>query len=263
MEKTIYIVSVIYIVLVLIILTIRMVNTYYYNKTEVPEINSADSNISTAKIADLTEKAKSYFKLDDFVVTYGEEDVYNNIFKHTNLKEKTIKIPKYNLISPGYELDYIFASLFIAYKQNIKDKSTNKFNWALNILPIIATFFFCLGLLLTAAIFLLNKLDYVKYIIQVDAMRMLSKFPVIQCIGISGFIVRISCIVYLNSFKTVLETAYEKEIILFVNQFCEGYKSDVASARVYATSINQCSMPMFRVSRKVSDLKYLGPFVFM
>lgn len=260
MEKVNLILLIILGLMFVLLLAIRAVNTLTYMKLNVPEIKSADINISTSKIATLIEGFTNFLGVSDLKIEYGTSEDYCKPFKMLNRKTNQVNIPKWVMPSVGYELDYLFGSIWLNAMLYKKDKDLNKFRILMNVFPIVGRMFFYFGFIVAITLYVIYQVDF-TVITTNEFLNGLYKIPVIQFFGISGFLLVVSSHMVVNNFKINLESKYERSITKFVEQECSGYKSDVVAARFYAIQFQKVSFSIFKGSKQTRYIKFLGPFV--
>ncbi|QHX36484.1 hypothetical protein SBIUS_v1c02310 [Spiroplasma sp. BIUS-1] len=244
------------------LITIRIYNTFSLNKVVVHEINSADSNISSAKIETIISKFKIYLRAEELEVTYGENEGYSRINQMLNKRKKQINIPKWIMPSVGYELDYILASIWFNTKLFQKDKDLVKLNVIIKWFPLLLKLIYALCFIASFVIYFINK----EALITSSGSKFLIFIfnrPVFQLTGLMAFLAMTILSFTTNSLKEKLEEKYEREIIQFVKNECESYKQDISAARIYSKEFNKLDFKIFRFNAKTSNLKFVGPFTIL
>ncbi|QGS51709.1 hypothetical protein [Spiroplasma tabanidicola] len=245
------------------LITLKMFNIYIYSSIKVVNINSADINISTSKINDITTKLVSYLNVTDLKIIYGETDFYCRITKMLNRKKQLVEIPKWIMPSVGYELDYLIASIWYNSKLYKKDKYIKRYNFVAQILPSTFILIYIVALILDLILIILNKYILSDFDYYGSFFEFLGKFFILDFIAILFFFMYITCLFFATKHKINIEATYEREIVKFVDENCEGYKSDIGAARVYSLKIDKLYLNTFLFNKKTSNIKFCGPFTML
>lgn len=245
------------------ILMRKLFNFTEYSKLNVVEINSADQNISSAKVAEMIKKFLLYLDIreNELKVNYESTETYSRVFSMLNRKRKEITIPKWVLPSVGYEIDYLLASIWYNVKLFKKDKGVRRMQLVAHIFPIIFIFTYYLLLTLVFILFLTRTFIMPEAEFKTSFLFTIANWKILEVTNLAFFILYIICEFYSTKIKMLLEINYERSIIKFVDEELIGYKNDISAARVFALQVRKMNYDSFRINAKTSNLKYLGPFV--
>ncbi|AUM62486.1 hypothetical protein [Spiroplasma monobiae] len=246
----------------IVLLTLRLYNTFVLNRVVVHEINSADSNISSGKIESIIAKFKTYLRAEELNISYGENENYLRVNQMLNKKHKTIAIPKWIMPSVGYELDYILASIWFNTKLFQKDSEIKKFQLIIKWIPLLLHLVYYITIVISFLLYFLNKEEIVQSTGSKFLIFIFEK-PVFELIAVTSFLAIVIVIFASNNLKMRLEEKYEMEIIQFVKNECESYKKDISAARIYSKEFGKIDFKIFKFNAKTSNLKFVGPFTLL
>ncbi|ARU92046.1 transmembrane protein [Spiroplasma clarkii] len=241
----------------------KIFNFFDYSKVEVAEINSADKNISSARVEEIIKAFMNYLGItqDQLKINYETGESYTKIFTMLNRRKKVINIPKWVMPSVGYELDYLLASIWYNAKLFKKDKGIRRMQIIAHTLPLVAGCIYVLALclaitLLFVKVLIMNEIDF-----ESSFLSIIYKIKILETICLVFYAIYLLCEVNSLQIKFLLESNYERNIVKFVDEELTGYKSDITAARLYAVQIKKMHFDSFRFNSKTSNLKFLGPFV--
>ncbi|AOG60203.1 hypothetical protein SHELI_v1c02480 [Spiroplasma helicoides] len=242
------------------LVTIKIFNIISYSNIKIVQINSADINISTGKISEIIEKFKKYLDIEDLQIKYGETESYCNVGNMLNARKKIIEIPKWVMPSVGYELDYLLGSIWYNACLYKKESFIKKYNLAAYKLQIMFMFIYLLVIVLNFCLFFTLEFILKEEDISSSYLYLIWSYHILDVIDIFAFLFYISFQFLAAKSKLNLESMYERKLIKFVDEELAGYKSDLATARIFALQITKLYFSLFKINSKTSNLKFLGPF---
>ncbi|WP_338983040.1 hypothetical protein [Spiroplasma endosymbiont of Othius punctulatus] len=251
----------VFIACVVLYVLIKLINLSVYNKIVQPRIVDEHTTLSDVEVNDLAKKYLEYLK-SDLELEYASHDEYVPIYDHLDEKEKKIIIPKWYMSSVAYELDYVFASIWFNSSVHKKNKFAKTWRTRAVSIPFYATVFFIISLVIVVPLKLINMIGGdTPFVVSQQLMFdiVLSIFSIIGTVCILSYVM---CIIYVNTYKNIIEAEYENSLSKFITEHCKLYKEEIIAARHYAISINKVDLRSFRMrKKKAGELKFLGPFV--
>lgn len=245
------------------ILVLKFFNITEYSKINIVEINSADKNISSARIEEIINKFILYLGLTnaEIKINYGNSDTYSQIYSMLNRRKKEINIPKWIMPSVGYELDYLLASIWYNVKLYKKDKGVRKMQFFISVAPFMFMFIYYIFIFLIVALLIIRVFIMDEIYFNSSFLYEIFNFKILELISLTFYFLFIICEFNTTRMKMLLEMNYERNIVKFVDEELGGYKADLSAARLYAIEVKKLNYETFRINSKTQNIKYLGPFV--
>ncbi|QHX36021.1 hypothetical protein STIUS_v1c04670 [Spiroplasma sp. TIUS-1] len=251
----------IFIACIALYILIRLINVSIYGKTQPFRIVDEHTTISDVEINDLGNKYLEHLKTD-LKLEYATHEEYVSVYDQLDEKNETIVIPKWYMSSAGYELDYVFASIWFNTSLYNKNKFAKVWRSRAILIPFYSALTFWIALafsivLKITTMVLSNTAFLVGEQLLFDILMI-----TFSLIGTIGTMIYIMCIIYVNTYKNLIEAQYESSLSSFITKECKIYKDEIIAARHYAISISKVDMRTFKINKtKAGELKFMGPFV--
>ncbi|WP_342269278.1 hypothetical protein [Spiroplasma endosymbiont of Aspidapion aeneum] len=249
---------------VLFLFIIELINTIKIRTHTVLQINASNNNVSTTQLKKWIDLLKVEFNIQEWVVEYRESNKYKNCLNCVDKKAKKIIIPKWEFISVGYEIDYLFATLYASSKIINKDKFFLRMNFIANYLILILKICLILSLIIHIVFhYFITNQDSSFYQEHHLLFENYANWYINQTIGVGLFIMIIVIIYCIDKYcKNAFENLYERDIYDFVKKECIGYDYDFYVARQYSRMHKIWLISLNKFSKKTDSLKYMGPWTF-
>lgn len=251
----------IFIACVALYILMRLINVSIYNKIQTFKIVDEHTTISDVEINELGNKYLEHLK-SDLKLDYASHEEYASIYDHLDEKNKTIVIPKWYMSSAGYELDYVFASIWFNVSLNNKNKFAKVWRSRAIIIPFYSALVFWISLFFAVSLKVTTLILNDSAFLIGEQLLFDILILVFSTIGFISTMIYIMCVIYVNTFKNLIEAQYESSLSTFIAEECKIYKDEIIAARHYAISISKVDMRTFKIRRtKAGELKFMGPFV--